>query len=56
MVASIFYVLLLSFFRSNNSAKIVTYFRKHKEMLSFLVGILYVIKHVLCKVLINILL
>lgn len=26
MVASIFYVLLLSFFRPNNSAKIVTYF------------------------------
>lgn len=49
MVASIFYVLLLSFFRSNNSAKIVTYF-------VFYATILYVIKHVLCKVLINILL
>lgn len=56
MVASIFYVLLLSFFRSNNSAKIVTYYCYHNKIVTFYAIILYVIKHVLCKVLINILL
>lgn len=56
MVASIFYVLLLSFFRSNNSAKIVTYFGTHKINSPIFRTIIHVIKHILCKVLINILL
>lgn len=48
MVASIFYVLLSSFFRSNNSAKIVTYFCYHNKIVAFYAIVLYVIKHVLC--------
>lgn len=56
MVASIFYALLLSFFRSNNNAKILFILESTKKCFLFLVSILYVIKHVLCKILINILL
>ena len=36
MVASIFYVLLLSFFRSNNNAKIVLFLGLQKKIVLFL--------------------